>query len=145
MIDLTVDVCVLMSAAAPGDSDLCCDCEHLLQRMMGSPNYALAVDNGDRIATQYLEKCKNGTTGHHFYITMVNRDKLIEIPWRPLNQGVKVRLNNRGFTQNSDDYKYVVVAQGTGCKAIATHDPHFAGVQSILRRIPVYALLPSQA
>ncbi|MBN1857496.1 MAG: hypothetical protein JW846_11160 [Dehalococcoidia bacterium] len=145
MIDLTVDVCVLMSAATPGANNLCCDCGQLLQRMTNSTNYVLAVDDRDKIATQYREKCKFGTPGHHFYINMVLMGKVINVPWRRLNQGIKVQLNNRGFTQDTDDYKYVVVAQSTNCRTIATHDRHFAAVESILRRLPVYPLPPSQA
>ena len=96
------------------------------------------------IKQQYDDKL-GPSYGQYFVKEMADRDKTITIPWRDLNRGIKVRLAEKGFTQDSDDYKYVVVAASTCCGKLVSHERHFFNVQRILNKINVLALLPHQA
>jgi hypothetical protein len=76
---------------------------------------------------------------------MATRGKTTEIPLRSINRGIRVKLESKGFTRSNEDYKFVVVAPGTCCKKLITHEPHFFRVQKILNEIGIKVLLPNQA
>ena len=145
MNDLTLDMCVLISGSGIGDMVFKESCVNLMKRMISGIDYYLALDNRGKILNQYLRNLKHGVFGYHFVQQMLSREKTVKIPWRALNRGIRVALEGRGFTRNNEDYKFVVVASGTDCKKLVTHEPHFYNVESILRRIPVIVLWPSQA
>ena len=144
MDDLTLDVCVLMSGSGIGNPryrDMCLD---LMKRMLNMDNYKLALDEKGQIRQQYLAKNGEGTFGYAFVIQMVLREKTVIIAWRNLRNSIRVKLEEKGFTRNSDDYKYVVCASGTCCNKLISHDPHFFNVGHVLRKIPVRVMLPHQ-
>ena len=145
MNDLTLDVCVLMSGSdigSPQYRDMCLD---LMNRMLNLDGYKIALDNRGKIRKQYLAKNGQGTFGHHFVIRMALTGKTVIIPWGNLRNSVRVRLQEKGFTRDNEDYKYVVCASGTCCNKLVSHDPHFFNVSHVLGRIPVTVLLPNQA
>jgi hypothetical protein len=145
MYDLTLDVCVLMSGSGIGNPQYRNTCFDLMNRMLNVDNYKLALDERGRIKHQYLAKNGQGTFGHHFVIKMALTEKTVTIPWRNLRDSIRVKLEKRGFTRNSEDYKYVICASGTCCNKLVSHEPHFFNVGHILRRIPVRVLWPNQA
>lgn len=145
MDDLTLDVCVLMSGSGIGNKKCQHMCFDLMKRMLGMNNYKLALDEKGQIKYQYLIKNGQGTFGHHFVIQMALREKMVVIPWRNLRDSIRVKLEERGFTRNSEDYKFVICASGTCCNKLISHEPHFFNVSRILRRIPVKVLWPNQA
>ncbi len=143
MDDLTLDVCILMSGTGIGNPHFRDICFDLMNRML-LDSYELALDKKGRIQHQYLKKNKEGTFGHHFVITMILRDKTVPIPWRDINNSIRVKLEEKGFTRDNEDYKYVVCASGTICNKLISHEQHFFNVSSILKKIPVKVLLPNQ-
>jgi hypothetical protein len=144
MDDLTLDVCVLMSGSGIGNPQYRDTCLALMKRMLNMDNYKLALDKKGQISHQYLAKSKEGTFGHAFVIQMVLKEKTVTIPWNNLRDSIRVKLEEKGFTRDGDDYKYVVCASGTCCNKLVSHEPHFFNVGRILRRIPVRAMLPHQ-
>lgn len=144
MDDLTLDVCVLMSGSGIGNPQYRDTCLDLMKRMLNIDNYKLALDKRRQIKHQYLTKNGEGTFGHHFVIQMVLKDKTVMIPWRSLSNAIRVKLEEKGFTRDSDGYKYVVCASGTCCNKLISHDPHFFNVRRILRKIAVRVVLPHQ-
>lgn len=145
MDDLTLDVCVLMSGSGYGNPLYKNECLDLMKRMLGIDNYKLALDKKGQIKQQYLTKNGEGTLGHHFVIQMAVKEKTVIIPWCNLNNAIRVKLEQKGFTRDSEDYKYVICASGTCCNKLVSHEPHFFNVARILRRIPIRALWPNQA
>lgn len=145
MNDLTLDVCILLSGSGIGNRNYQKDCFELMKRMLGLYEYKLALDEKGKIRHQYLEKNKEGTFGHHFIIKMALEEKTVIIPWRQLNQGIRVKLEKKGFTRDNEDYKFVICASGTHCNKLVTHEPHFFNVSNILNRIPVRVLWPHNA
>jgi hypothetical protein len=144
MDDLTLDVCVLMSGSGIGNRQYEPMCFELMNKMLDMDNYKLALDKKGQIKHQYLTKNGEGTFGHHFVIKMALKEKAVVIPWRNLRDSIRVKLEERGFTRNSEDYKYVICASGTCCNKLVSHEPHFFNVGRILRRIPVRVVLPHQ-
>ncbi len=144
MDDLTLDVCVLMSGSSIGDPRHRDECFDLMNRMLHSDSYRLALDERGRIRQQYLAKNRHGTYGHHFVIRMALMNKTVPIPWRNPRDSVRVKLEEQGFTRDGDDYKYVVCAAGTCCRKLISHDPHFFNVSRILRGISVRVMLPHE-
>ena len=144
MDDLTLDVCVLMSGSGIGNSQFRNICFDLMKRMLGIDNYRLALDKKGQISHQYLAKNGQGTFGHHFVIQMMLKEKTAIIPWRNIKDAIRVKLEEKGFTRNSEDYKYVICASGTACNKLVSHEPHFFNVRQILKKIPVIVLLPNQ-
>jgi hypothetical protein len=144
MDDLTLDVCVLMSGSGIGNPKYRDTCFDLMKRMLNMNNYRLALDGKGRIKQQYLTKNRQGTLGHHFVIKMALTEKTVPIPWRNLRDSVRVKLEERGFTRDSEDYKYVICASGTCCNKLVSHEPHFFNVRHILRKVPVKVMLPHQ-
>ena len=145
MDDLTLDVCVLMSGSGIGNPQYRNTCFDLMNRMLNVDNYKLALDKRGRIEHQYLAKNGQGTFGHHFVIKMALTEKTVTILWPNLSDAIRVKLEEKGFTRDTDDYKYVVCASGTCCNKLISHDPHFFDVGRILRKIPVRVVLPHQA
>jgi len=145
MDDLTLDVCVLMSGSGIGNPQYRDTCRDLMNRMISTDDYKLALDAKGQIRQQYLVKNREGIFGHHFIIRMALRGKTVIIPWRNLSDAIRVKLEEQGFTRDSDDYKYVVCASGTCCNKLVSHDPHFFNSSHILRKVPVTVLLPNQA
>lgn len=145
MDDLTLDVCVLMSGSGIGNPQYRDACFDLMNRMLNSDNYELALDERGKIRKQYLAKNGQGTFGHHFVIKMALADKTVPIPWRNLRDSIRVKLEERGFTRDNEDYNYVICASGTCCNKLVSHDLHFFNSSRILRKIPVTVLLPNQA
>lgn len=144
MDDLTLDVCVLMTGSGIGNPRYQNICRDLMKRMLDMENYKLALDKKRQISQQYRMKNREGTFGHHFVIQMALKEKTVIIPWRNLNDAIRVKLEEKGFTRNSEDYKYIICASGTCCKKLVSHEPHFFNVSRILRKIPVTVLLPNQ-
>jgi len=142
--DLTLDVCVLMSGSNIGNPQFRQICFDLMKRMLSNDNYKLALDGKCQISHQYLEKNKQGTFGHHFVIQMMLKEKTVMIPWRKINDAIRVKLEERGFTRNNEDYKYIICASRTTSNKLVSHEPHFFNVRQILKRIPVEVLLPNQ-
>jgi hypothetical protein len=116
-----------------------------MKRMIGEDRYRLALDRRGKIKDQYTTKLNPQTYGHHFVKQMATMDKTVEIPWYPLNKGLRVALAQKGFTWNSEDYKFVIVASGTCCRRLVTHEPHFFNVQGLLRKIGIAVLWPNSA
>jgi hypothetical protein len=144
MDDLTLDVCVLMSGSGTGNPKYRDTCLDLMKRMLNMNNYKLALDEKGKIKQQYLTKNGQGTFGHHFVIKMALTEKTVPIPWRNLRDSVRVKLDERGFTRDIEDYKYVICASGTCCNKLVSHEPHFFNVSHILRKVPVKVMLPHQ-
>jgi hypothetical protein len=144
MDDLTLDVCVLMSGSGIGNTQYQNMCHSLMKRMLDADNYKLALDKKGQIKNQYLNNNKQGTFGHHFVIQMALKEKMVIIPWSSLNNAIRVELEERGFTRNDEDYKYVICASGTCCNKLVSHEPHFFNVSHILKKIPVKVLWPHQ-
>ncbi|MQY55990.1 MAG: hypothetical protein GH152_01985 [Dehalococcoidia bacterium] len=92
-----------------------------MKRMLAIDNYKLALDKKRQIRHQYLRKNGEGTFGHHFVIQMALKEKTVIIPWRNLNDAIRVKLEEEGFTRNSEDYKYVICASGTCCNKLVSH------------------------
>lgn len=145
MNDLTLDMCILISGSGLGNKVYGKSCRYLMREMVSRENYYLALDDGRRILSQYLRNLKNGVFGYHFIEQMLSREKIVIIPWLSLKRSVAVALREKGFTQDNEDFKFVVVASGTECHKLVSHDPHFFNVQRILKRIPVIVLWPSEA
>ena len=145
MDDLTLDVCVLMSGGGIGNPQYRDMCFDLMNRMLDLDNYRLALDERKKIRTQYLAKNGQGTLGYAFVARMASRGKTVPIPWNNLRNSIRVKLEEKGFTRNDEDYKYVICASGTCCNKLVSHEPHFFNVGHILRKIPVGVLLPNQA
>jgi hypothetical protein len=145
MEDLVIDVCILMSGSGIGNDKFQSECYTLMKKMISDPDYYLAVDNRKKISQQYDNKCKAGTFGRYFFTLMESKDKVIPIPWIDINKNVKVSLHTKGFTQDNEDYKYVVVANSTCCKKLVSHEPHFFRAQNILKRLPINVLYPQSA
>ncbi len=147
--DLTLDVCVLMSGSGISDDNTCKAYRSmsvdLMERMVSDDNYRLVLDDRNKIETQYLEKLHSQTYGHYFVRQMASMEKTLVVSYRDINQGTRVKLEERGFTRNNEDYKYVVVAAGTCCKKMITHENHFFAVQGILKNIGIVVMLPSKA
>ena len=145
--DLTLDVCVLITGSGNSDPDTCktygYDCFQLMKKMVDSDQYYLALDDRNKIKQQYDDKL-GPSYGKYFVKAMAGKDKTITIPWKDLNRGIKVKLAENGFTQDSDDYKYVVVAAGTCCGQLISHERHFFNVKGILRKLNILTLLPHQ-
>lgn len=139
-----MDVCILMSGSGIGNPQYQGTCLNLMKRMLAIDNYKLALDKKGQIRHQYLTKNRHGTFGHHFVIQMVLKEKTVMIPWHNLNDAIRVKLEERRFTRDSEDYKYVICASGTCCNKLISHEPHFFNVRRILRRIPVKVLWPNQ-
>ncbi len=144
MDDLTLDVCVLMSGSGIGNPQYRAICFDLMKKMLDLDNYKLALDKKGQIQHQYLEKNKQGTLGHHFVKQMALRDKTVPIPWSNLNDAIRVKLEEKGFTRNNEDYKYVICASGTCCNKLVSHEPHFFNASHILKKIPVKVFWPDQ-
>jgi len=149
MEDLTLDVCVLMSGSSISDSNtnrkygkMSFD---LMTRMMADDRYFLALDSRKKIETQYLKRLNPQTFGHSFVRQMASMGKTVTVQWQEINRGVRVKLEERGFTRNDEDYGFVVVASGSCCKKLITHERHFFGVARILNSIGLAVLLPNQA
>lgn len=145
--DLTLDVCVLITGSGNSDPGTCKaygdGCLQLMKKMKDSDQYYLAWDDRNKIKQQYGDKL-GPSYGRYFVKEMADKDKIITIPWQDLNRGIKVKLAENSFTQDSDDYKYVVVAARTCCRQLISHERHFFNVQRILRKIKVLVLLPHQ-
>ncbi len=147
--DLTLDVCVLMSGSLISD-DITNrrygrDSFDLMKKMIAEKKYHLALDSRNKIDTQYRTKLNPSTFGHYFIRQMATIGKTVNIPWQDLNKGIRVRLENHGFTRDGEDYKYVVVSSSTCCKKLVSHEPHFINVQRILNKINIRVLLPANA
>ena len=145
MYDLTLDVCILISGSGIGNKNYENQCIDLIKRVMSTEKYYLALDKKGKIKFQYIQKLKWGTLGHHFVQRMADMERIKIVPWQDLNRNIRVKLEQQGFTRGDEDYKYVVVASGTCCNKLISHEPHFFNVQHILRKIPVIPLLPHQA
>ena len=147
--DLTLDICVLITGSGRSDCNTNAmfgkDCLDLMKRMISEDRYRLAFDSRSQVETQYRSRLNPTTFGHYFVRQMATMDKVVKIPWQNLNRGVRVALETRGFTRHSEDYKFVVLASSTCCRKLVSHEPHFLNVQSILRRIDIVVLLPSNA
>ena len=144
MDDLTLDVCILMTGSGIGHPQYENMCRDLMKRMVDIDNHKLALDGKGQIRQQYLIKNREGTLGHHFVREMARRGKTIIIPWHNLNNAIRVKLEEKSFTRDNEDYKYVICASGTCCNKLVSHEPHFFNVSSVLKRIPVIVLLPDQ-
>jgi len=142
--DLTLDVCVLMSGSGIGNPQFRNICFDLMKRMLGADNYKLALDKKGRISHQYLAKNGQGTFGYYFVIQMMLKEKAVVIGWRDISKAIRVKLEEKSFTRDNEDYKYVVCASGTICNKLVSHEPHFFNVSRILNKIPVKVLLPNQ-
>lgn len=145
MNDLTLDMCILISGSGFGHNAYETDCTDLMTRMINTKGYYLALDDRGKIMNQYFRNLRYGVLGHHFVQQMLSREKTVTIPWRHLNRGTRVKLETKGFTRDDEDYKFVIVASGTCCRKLVSHEPDFFNVQRILRRIPVFVLWPSEA
>lgn len=145
MDDLTLDVCVLMTGSGIGDPQYENACRDLMKRMLAINNYKLALDKKGQIKHQYLINNREGTFGHHFVIRMALKGKIVVIPGCNLSNAIRTELEQKGFTRNDEDYKYVICASGTCCNKLVSHEPHFFNVSHILRKIPVNTLWPNQA
>jgi hypothetical protein len=147
--DLTLDICVLMSGSGTSDENTCKAYRSmsfdLMKRMISNDKYRLALDNRNKIETQYLEKLNSQTYGHHFVRQMASMGKTFIVSYTDINRGTRVKLEERGFTRNNEDYKFVVVATATHSKKLITHERHFFAVQGILSDIGIAVMLPNQA
>ena len=144
MDDLTLDVCILISGSGIGDEVYGQDCKDLMKKMISIENYYLALDERGKIKLQYMQKLKWGTLGHHFVQRMADMEKTVIVPWQDLRRSIRVKLEEQGFTRDNEDYKFVVVASGTCCRKLVSHEPHFFNLERILKRIPVIVLWPSE-
>lgn len=145
MEDLTLDVCVLMSGSGIGNENYEEMSRGLMLRMLKYEDYKLAIDERGKIAYQYGTKCKGTTLGRYFFKMMEDRNKIIIIKWKELNKGIRVKLEEQGFTRDGEDYKYVVAASGAICKKLVSHEKHFFIVAKILRKIGINILMPDMA
>jgi len=145
MGDLTLDVCVLMSGSGIGNRTYEDQCRDLMKKMFSNSNYSLALDNREKIKSQYFQKLKGDTFGHYFVRQMASMEKIVIIPWQDLNRRIRVKLEEQRFTRDNEDYKFVVVASGTCCRKLISHEPHFFNVERVLKKIPVFVLWPSEA
>lgn len=143
--DLMLDMCVLVSGSGLSDNVYKKQCTDLMKKMINIENYFLALDDRGKVLNQYYTNLKHGVFGYHFIQQMLSREKTVKIPWQDLNQNVRVKLEEQGFTRNDEDYKFVVVASGTCCRKLVSHEPHFFNVKRILKKIPVYILWPFEA
>jgi hypothetical protein len=116
-----------------------------MNRMMSGDGYFLALDKRTKIQTQYNERLNSQTFGNYFVRQMASMGKTTLIEWVQVNKGVRVKLQQCGFTRDCEDYKFIVVASSSCCKKLITHEPHFFGVGRILNSIGVAVLLPNQA
>jgi hypothetical protein len=148
MEDLTLDICVLISGSGISDPNTNKTygkmSRELMDRMISDNRYFLALDSKKKIETQYLSKLNPQTFGHVFVRQMATMGKIATIEWNEINRGVRVQLEQRGFTRDNEDYKFVIVASGACCKKLITHEPHFFGVRHILSSIGVAVLVPNQ-
>ncbi|MCX6659327.1 MAG: hypothetical protein NTX81_02955 [Candidatus Bathyarchaeota archaeon] len=113
--------------------------------MISNDKYRLALDNRNKIETQYREKLNPQTYGHHFVRQMASMGKTFIVPYTDINRGTRVKLEGRGFTRNNEDYKFVVVATATHSKKLITHEHHFFAVEGILSDIGIAVVLPNRA
>ncbi len=122
MIDLTLDVCILISGSGLGgdNNKYKNSCHDILVGLIGNPELYLAIDKRGKIEYQYRDKLKQGTLGHHFLAQMASMNKIVFIPWQNLDNGTRTQLKEAHF--DPEDYKYVQNASGTKCKILSSHD-----------------------
>jgi hypothetical protein len=113
--------------------------------MISDDKYRLAFDERKKIETQYTSRLGPQTFGRYFVQHMEAKDKIVKIPWGNLNSAVRIKLAEQRFTRNSEDYKFVIVASGTCCGKLVSHEPHFFNVQSTLKQIGITVLWPNSA
>ena len=147
--DLTLDVCILISGSGISD-DITTnrygrDCFDLMRRMIANDKYHLALDSRSKIRVQYDTKLSPDTYGHSFVRQMATMGKIDIIPWQDINRGLRIKLSTKGFTRDSEDYKFVVVASCTCSKKLVSHESHFFNIQRILGKIGIVILWPSNA
>ena len=131
MIDLTVDVCVLMSGSnIGGDPKFSGACIAFMKKSLKKKLIYIALDERGKIIKQYNDKLKEGTYGQYWLKQMVLSDRIKPISWNPLDRGTRTALEEAHF--DLEDYKYVITAKSTMVKTITTHDKDYS---SKVRRI----------
>ena len=144
--DLTLDVCILITGSGISDhkTDRLYgqDCQCLMKRMIEQDKYRLALDDRKMINQQYSDKLRSDRYGHFFVRQMANMGKTVEIPWKRLGRGLRVKLEKKRFTRRGEDYRYVRLSSCTCCKKLVSHERHFFNVQDILGSVGITVMLP---
>ena len=143
IIDLTFDVCVLMSGSGIGNPKYLILCNELMKKSLVKKSLHLALDKRGRIRHQYEKKLKEGVFGHSWLCQMADKDKIKLIPWQNIDRGTKTALQEVHF--DPEDFKYVETAAATECKTIASHDPDYSKkVCKVLKKLKVAVKNPQE-
>lgn len=137
-LDLTIDVCVLISAwekcSRSGQKKPCKD---LTRRIVDCDNHLLALDKKRRILAQYKQKCPKDSL--RWLALIASRDKIVWKDPRPLKQATEDKLRKARFggKEYREDIKYVEVARATECHILVSHDSHFLNGKHVLKAKPI--------
>lgn len=145
MIDLTIDVCVLISGSGKGgDRKVSNSCKSFMKKALKKDALGLALDKRGKIRHQYESKLTEDSYGFYWLKEMASKERIAIVPWRNLDRGTSTALKEAHF--DPEDYTYVITSASSECKTIATHDPDYTDkVRRILsRRIHVAVKWPQE-
>ncbi len=135
-VDLTVDVGVLMSGSNLGALQYSASSLELMKAIEARPEWALALDRRGRIRNQYETMVKRGFA-MDWLRRLATKGKLVLVPWRGLNRGIRTSLRELHF--DNEDLKYVETAAVTECNVLVSHDDDYSPeVVRVLSRVPVH-------
>ncbi len=137
--DLTIDVCILISASATKDrTGLKKPCKDLAERIADKySNYFVALDK--RISAQYCIRIPPGRYGRSWLGRIFSGGKYKEVPPVRTEKATEEKLRTKRFGGKNyeEDIKYVEVARATQCRVLVSHDSHFLAAKSILKTKPI--------
>ena len=131
--DLTLDVCVLMSAWQRGTTQQKKPCLDLTRRIADNEDCFLALDTKQRILTQYQRR--NPNDAPRWLQHLASRNKIMLVDPKPLKRADDEKLGKARFGGKNykEDVKYVEVARATACHVVVSHDAHFRNAKDILK------------
>lgn len=139
VFDLTIDVCVLISASLTKDTTgLKKPCKDLAERIADEyGSYFVALDN--RILAQYGARTPAGRYGRNWLIRVLSTAKYKKVTPVRTERATEERLRKNRFGGSSfgEDIKYVEVARATRCRVLVSHDAHFVDHRDLLKAKPI--------
>jgi len=140
LLDLTIDMCVLVSAWETGDSAGQKEpCNELTRRIVACNNHRLALDEKKKIYEQYKRMCPEDS--HRWLAQLASQGKIVWKDPLPLKKATEEELRKHRFGGGGrgyqEDIKYVEVARATTCHILVSHDSHFLDARAILKAKPI--------
>lgn len=139
VFDLTIDVCILISASKAKDTTrFKKPCKDLMERIADEDsNHFVALDK--RISAQYNNRIPHGKYGRNWLGRVYSTRKYRVVTPVQTEKAVEERLRRERFGGKGyrDDIKYVEVARGTQCHILVSHDVHFLEAKSIIKKKPI--------